>query len=67
MELLKVAEGIGRNYRGDANVNIPIMYIAAGVLYMVLSLGFYALGKWIESKLKASGAPELHLESVHGH
>jgi His/Glu/Gln/Arg/opine family amino acid ABC transporter permease subunit len=64
MELLKVAEGIGKN---NSEVGLANMYIAAGLLYMVLSLAFYALGKFIESKLKAAGAPELHLDTIHGH
>jgi len=61
-ELLRTAEGIGR-----AKFNSEEMYIVAAVLYMILSLGFYALGKWVESRLKAQGQAELKLEQVHGH
>ncbi len=57
MELLKVAEGIGKN----SEVGLANMYIAAGVLYMILSLGFYFLGKYIEIKLRARGGAELSL------
>lgn len=59
MELLKVAEGIGKN----SAVGLPNMYIAAGLLYMILSLAFYFLGKFIETKLKARGGAELQLET----
>jgi len=61
-ELLRTAEGIGR-----AKFISEPMYIAAAVLYMILSLGFYALGKWVESKLKAQGRAELKVEQMHGH
>ena len=61
MELLKVAEGIGKN----SEVGLPNMYIAAGLLYMILSLAFYFLGKFIESKLKARGGAELHIDAHH--
>ena len=57
MELLKVAEGIGKN----SEVGLANMYIAAGMLYMILSLSFYFLGKFIETKLKARGCAELNL------
>ena len=60
MELLKVAEGIGKN----SPIGLANMYIAAGLLYMLLSLGFYALGKYIESRLRAQGGQELHLEQA---
>lgn len=64
MELLKTAEQIGKN---NPSVGLANMYIAAGTLYMILSLMFYAIGKWVERRLKAAGAPELKLDQVHGH
>lgn len=60
MELLKVAEGIGKN----SEVGLANMYIAAGVLYMILSLAFYFLGKFIEGKLRARGGAELNLNQA---
>lgn len=60
-ELLSVAEGIGRNSRTLKNAT-PKMYVAAGILYMILSLACYFLGKFIEGKLKAKGGAELQLE-----
>ena len=60
MELLKVAEGIGKN----SDVGLPIMYGVAGVLYMILSLAFYFLGKFIEGRLRARGDSELNLNQA---
>lgn len=60
MELLKVAEGIGKN----SPIGLARMYIYAGLMYMVLSLMFYALGKYIESRLRARGAGELRVEQA---
>ncbi|MCW8132749.1 MAG: amino acid ABC transporter permease [Planctomycetota bacterium] len=53
-ELLKTAENIGRE-----KANLSEMYMAASILYMLLSLGCYFLGKWVEKKLKAKGGQEL--------
>jgi glutamine transport system permease protein len=61
-ELLDRAKAIGKE-----RYNFEEMYIAASVLYMLMSLACYALGKYVESRLKARGAPELHLDQVHGH
>lgn len=61
MELLKVAESIGKN---NPDVGLAKMYICAGVLYMILSLACYALGKFVECKLRAKGAQELHVEQA---
>ena len=58
-ELLKVSEGIAR-----AKFISEEMYIAAAIIYMMLSRIFYFLGKWIESKLKAKGGAELQLEKA---
>lgn len=61
-ELLNKAQAIARS-----NLKHEQMYIAAAILYMVLSLACYAFGKWVERRLKSSGAPELHVEQAHGH
>lgn len=58
-ELLKTAENIGRE-----KANLSEMYLAASILYMLLSLGCYFLGKWVEKRLKAGGTPELNLEQA---
>ncbi|MBI3829228.1 MAG: amino acid ABC transporter permease [Planctomycetes bacterium] len=58
-ELLTTAAGIGK-----ARLNLEEMYVAASILYMLMSLACYAFGKWIEKKLKASGTPELNLEQA---
>ncbi|MGH7145816.1 MAG: amino acid ABC transporter permease [Planctomycetota bacterium] len=62
MELLNAAMSIGKS-----RFNMPQMLIAAAVLYLAMSLPCYFLGKWIERRLKARGAPELHLDNIHGH
>ena len=56
-ELLKEAESIGKN----SEIGLPTMYIAAGVLYMILSLAFYALGQWLAARLKSRGGVELNI------
>jgi His/Glu/Gln/Arg/opine family amino acid ABC transporter permease subunit len=61
-ELLNVAMGIGK-----AKFNVPQMLVTAAIFYMAMSLPCYFLGKYIERRLKAQGAPELHLDNVHGH
>jgi His/Glu/Gln/Arg/opine family amino acid ABC transporter permease subunit len=61
-ELLNVAMGIGKG-----RSNVAQMLVVAAAFYLVLSLPCYFIGKWIERRLKAQGAPELHLENVHGH
>lgn len=61
-ELLNVAMGIGRS-----RFNMPQMLMVAAFYYLLMSLPCYFLGKWIERRLKARGAPELHLDNVHGH
>lgn len=58
-ELLTTASGIGK-----AKLNLEEMYVAASVLYMLMSLACYALGKYIERRLKAKGAPELKLDQA---
>jgi His/Glu/Gln/Arg/opine family amino acid ABC transporter permease subunit len=63
MELLSVAESIGRNSRTLTHAQAK-MYIAAGILYMILSLACYFFGKFIESKLKARAGEELHVEQA---
>jgi len=61
-ELLNVATGIGKS-----RFNMPQMLVVAALFYLAMSLPCYFLGKWVERKLKAKGAPELHLDAVHGH
>lgn len=61
-ELLTRAQGIGKT-RG----NLAEMFIAASVLYMLMSLLFYFFGKWLERRLRLKGAPELHSDPAHGH
>lgn len=61
-ELLTRAQGIGKT-KG----NLAEMYIAASVLYMLMSLSFYLLGRWLERRLRLKGAPELHSDPTHGH
>jgi His/Glu/Gln/Arg/opine family amino acid ABC transporter permease subunit len=60
-ELINEAKSIGRE-----NGNSPEMYLVASILYMIMSLSFYFLGKWIESRLKVRGGHELGLPT-HGH
>ena len=43
------------------------MMVAAAVLYLIMSLVCYALGKYLERRLKVQGAHELHVDQVHGH
>ncbi len=59
-ELLKTADNIGKN-----KFNLPEMYIAASILYMIMSLGCYFLGKWVEKNLKITGAPGLQAAKAH--
>jgi His/Glu/Gln/Arg/opine family amino acid ABC transporter permease subunit len=61
-ELLNIAIGIGRS-----KFNLPQMMVAAAVLYLLMSLACYALGKWLEKRLKVQGAHELHVDQLHGH
>ena len=58
-ELLNRAQGIGRS-----NFTTPQMLVAAAVIYLILSLACYVLGRFIESRLKVQGAPELHIDQV---
>ncbi|MEI6235510.1 MAG: amino acid ABC transporter permease [Planctomycetota bacterium] len=59
-ELLSYATSRGNNNE----IGKPKMYLAAGVLYTILSLAFYFLGKFIERKLKARGGAELNLNQA---
>jgi His/Glu/Gln/Arg/opine family amino acid ABC transporter permease subunit len=61
-ELLNRAMGIGRS-----KFTVPKMLVVAALIYLVMSLICYALGRWAERRLKAQGAPELHLDQAHGH
>jgi His/Glu/Gln/Arg/opine family amino acid ABC transporter permease subunit len=61
-ELLNRALGIGRS-----NFSTPKMLAVAAFIYLLMSLVCYALGQYVERRLKAKGAPELHLDQVHGH
>jgi His/Glu/Gln/Arg/opine family amino acid ABC transporter permease subunit len=61
-ELLNIAVGVGRS-----KFNMPQMMITAAVLYLLMSLACYALGKFLERRLKVQGAHELHVDQVHGH
>ena len=61
-ELLQVATGIGKS-----RFNMPQMLVVAALFYLAMSVPCYFLGKWVERRLKARGAPELHLDNVHGH
>lgn len=61
-ELLTVAVSIGRS-----KFNAPQMLVAAAVIYLLLSLACYALGRFLEERLKVQGAPDLHVEQPHGH
>jgi His/Glu/Gln/Arg/opine family amino acid ABC transporter permease subunit len=58
-ELLDRAKAIGKE-----RYNYEEMYVAASVLYMIMSLTFYFAGKWVESRLKVKGGDEL---KTHGH
>jgi len=59
-ELLNVAQDIGKS-----RANTAQMLVLAAILYLGLSLPCYFLGKYIERRLKAKGAPELHIDAVH--
>jgi His/Glu/Gln/Arg/opine family amino acid ABC transporter permease subunit len=61
-ELLDRARAIGKERGTSAQ-----MMVAAAVLYLLMSLACYALGKWLEKRLKVQGAHELHLDQLHGH
>jgi His/Glu/Gln/Arg/opine family amino acid ABC transporter permease subunit len=61
-ELLNRAMGIGRS-----KFTVPKMLVVAAVIYLVMSLICYALGRYAERRLRAQGAPELHLDNLHGH
>jgi His/Glu/Gln/Arg/opine family amino acid ABC transporter permease subunit len=41
------------------------LYFAAAVIYMILSLMCYFIGKFIEKKMRSAGAPELQLDGAH--
>ncbi len=58
-ELLRSAKDIGQNSVPNSTSR---MYVAASILYMILSLACYFLGKWIEGKLKSKGGAELKVE-----
>ena len=60
-ELLDRAKAVGKE-----RYNYEEMYLVASVLYMIMSLSFYFLGKWIESRLKVRGGHELGIQP-HGH
>jgi His/Glu/Gln/Arg/opine family amino acid ABC transporter permease subunit len=60
-ELLDRAKAIGKE-----RYNYEEMYVAASVLYMIMSLSFYFVGKWVESRLKVKGGQELEVKP-HGH
>jgi His/Glu/Gln/Arg/opine family amino acid ABC transporter permease subunit len=61
-ELLNLAIGVGRS-----KFNMPQMMVAAAVLYLIMSLACYLLGKYLEKRLKVQGAHELHVDRMHGH
>jgi len=61
-ELLDRAKSIGKERSTTAQ-----MMVAAAVLYLIMSLACYMLGKYLEKRLKVQGAHELHVEQVHGH
>jgi His/Glu/Gln/Arg/opine family amino acid ABC transporter permease subunit len=61
-ELLNVAQDIGRGGGNTAQ-----MLVLAAMFYLALSVPCYFLGKYIQRRLKVSGAPEVHIENVHGH
>jgi His/Glu/Gln/Arg/opine family amino acid ABC transporter permease subunit len=61
-ELLTVAQSIGKSRAAVAE-----MLVIAALFYLAMSLPCYFLGKYIERRLRAQGAPELHLDNVHGH
>ncbi|MCY3022675.1 MAG: amino acid ABC transporter permease [Planctomycetota bacterium] len=61
-ELLERARSIGKE-RGSS----ALLMVAAAVLYLIMSLACYALGKYLEKRLKVQGAHEVHVDQVHGH
>lgn len=61
-ELLERARSVGKERDTQAQ-----MLVAAAVLYLIMSLLGYGIGKWFERRLRAKGAPELHLDQAHGH
>ncbi len=61
-ELLERARSIGKE-----RDTVAQMLVVAAVIYLVMSLACYALGKYFEARLRARGAPELHLDQLHGH
>lgn len=61
-ELLTVAMAIGRS-----RFSVPKMMVAAAVLYLIMSMAVYLLGKYLERRLQVQGRHELHLEQHHGH
>lgn len=60
-ELLDRAKAIGK-----ARYNYEEMYVAASVLYMIMSLTFYFIGKRVEARLRVKGGHELEAKP-HGH
>lgn len=61
-ELLDRARAIGKERGTSAQ-----MMVAAAVLYLLMSLACYALGKYLEKRLKVQGTHELRVDQVHGH
>lgn len=61
-ELLFKANGIGK-----ARASVAQMLAVAAAIYLVMSLGGYALGKMLERRLGIRGAPELRVDQPHGH
>jgi His/Glu/Gln/Arg/opine family amino acid ABC transporter permease subunit len=59
-ELLDRAKAIGKE-----RYNFEEMYVAASILYMIMSLTFYFVGKWVESRLKPRGEQELNVPLHH--
>ncbi|MBI5723157.1 MAG: amino acid ABC transporter permease [Planctomycetes bacterium] len=59
-ELLTVAMAIGRS-----RFTVPRMMVAAAVLYLVMSMACYFLGKYLERRLKVQARAEL--QQHHGH
>ena len=58
-ELLNTAAKIGKS-----RFALEKFYVLASILYMIMSLVCYALGKHIERRLKAQGTPELQLDQA---
>ena len=58
-ELLNTAAKIGKS-----RFALEKFYVLASILYMIMSLVCYALGKYIEGRLKARGTPELKLDQA---